>query len=246
MIPPSSENNASQSSRVSRAALADARRSLTQAPRIPWRERSRLLRQGRADAKSGVAYVDEGDGLRAPFLETLAQDANADITASWNECNGLMFRIRSSMEEARARRTVCLRNLEELFGQREQKLASVRGMRRDGDESVSDYLANKRMQRREELARDAFDKQEDALRAEIRRIEVNVVSDLERYRDAADIGMIHEEIIRREYLRRLAIYVHGASRYIKVTPEMVNDAALSDEARLRHIREFGEYDFSLE
>lgn len=229
-----------------RQALAEARHVLGRAPRIGRREQVELFRQGRTDAKSGVAYVDEENRLRAPYLEVLAQNTNAQIVSSWNECNGRMFKIRRTLEKGRASRSINLRRLEELFGQREEELSIVRSLRRDGDETASDYLVEKRVRHREALARESYDREEETIRAEIRRIELSVIGALEDYRDASDIGMMHEEMIRREYLRRLAIYIHGASRYIKVDAAMVNDSALSDEARKSHIEEFGDYDFSLE
>ena len=225
-----------------RSVLVEARRTLCSPPQLTTKERRELLRQGRGDAKRRLTYVSEEGELVSPFNEMMIQEANSQIAAVWLKCDGIMFDLRVFLEHERTRRETLYGRLTELYGERDAVLSAIRNATFDGDAGASDYLVSKRKAKRERDARARFDEEEATLRKSIRGIAVSMAAAAEDYRDAEDIGTTHEGIVRQEYLRKLSIYLYGASRYVRVAPEMVNDGSLSNGPRRRHDERFAGYD----
>ncbi len=214
--------------------LRDARRVLCDPAGLSFFERMNLWWHGVRDARKGMAYIDETGKFRSVFIEKLERDCNAKIIAEWQECDGRMIDVESCLRQELRRRDLLSNRLTMILGKREEALDRVRSQVHAGDACASEYLAQKRQRRREDEAVSGFDVEQERIANEISSLDIRILPLLQDYRNAEDIARIHELAIRNDYLRRVAVYAYGASRYVKVTPAMIDDSSLTSAPAEKH------------
>lgn len=200
--------------------------------------RAHLWLRGYLDALRGRVLIS-GDGyVTSSFCQRLVQDADLRINAEWQECNGAMFSLRPSLENAIRECDEVMRCIDQL-SERKAKRMNDAVIDRRGDDAVSEHLACKRRSRRIAFIENEFAATEGRLRRDLARAQAVISSILAEYQDARDISETHERLVRLDYVARLSCYSRGASRRVIIEAAQINDAALTVQPREENDELFG-------
>ena len=214
------------------------RRSLAWPAGLSVRDRLKLYRLGKKDARHGIVYINEYGEITSPYCESLVQAANKRIEIEWIECNKKSFETISRLRQIEIRSESIDKLLVEATVRRDEDLETVRSLHYDGDDHVSVHLAKRRQQNREYPVVKRFEQTSSALNSELESIEAQIIPCRYAMSQAEEHARSHEQLVRADYLWRLSVYAYGASNYIKVTPDMINDSALTNAPRENHERIF--------
>lgn len=205
------------------------------------RERLSLFRRGKKDARHGLVGINEYGEIASPYCEALVQAANKRIEYEWINCNDTSFEARSHIEQAELKIEDINKRLQEATLRRDEALDVVKSRHFDGDDVVSEHLSQRRQQNREKPILDRFEKENRLLNDELKSVELEIIPYRYAITKAEETARSREQLVRADYLWRLSVYAYGASNYIKVTPDMINDSALSAEPREKHEKIFGSF-----
>lgn len=186
--------------------------------------RVHLWLRGYLDARKGKAYVSQGY-VTSHFCTKLIQQADLRINAEWQDCNGVMFRLRPRLEQALCARDDAAARLEGIVHKKAARMRDVAAHPKE-DVAISSHMAAKRERRRMTLLEMEFEAEETALRDVLHHEQAAVNAILAEYQDAKDVAVTHERLVRMEYVARLSCYARGASRRIPIELDQVNDDAL--------------------
>lgn len=220
--------------------LTEMRHALSAPKGLGAFERYHLWRRGRKDARRRSVQVTGNGTLSSPFLDQLASQANINIIEEWNRCNAIAFDLRTQLEQTDIRRQTLLDERDQLENKRELELAHVRERQHVGDTVVSEYLVTKRQERREAPVLQKYQDEHDRITRELEQLEMSTIPIREQMRNVHNIAQLHEQAHRNHYLWKMAAYAYGASRYVHISPAMINDAALSTHPAEDHLNLFGE------
>ncbi|MCI8425197.1 MAG: hypothetical protein HFJ72_05995 [Adlercreutzia sp.] len=185
-----------------------------------------LWLRGFADARAGKVSVSAAGCITSPYCKTLVEVADLRIHAEWQETNGLMFELRPPLEKAIRHRDELLRRLAELPKMKATKIATAQ-IDYPADAAVSENMAERRRRRRLALIDVEFSEREKQLREELNGARSEVAEILASYQDVLDVSKTHERLVRIDYLARLSCYARGASRRVDLSPQLINDAAVT-------------------
>lgn len=203
------------------------------------KERLSLFRRGKKDARKGLVYINEYGELTSPFCETLVQNANRRIELEWTRCNERSFDAQTRIDQAKLMIDEINEKLKEETILRDEALDEIRGHHFVGDDAVSEHLSQRRQQNREKPIINRFEREKSRLNDELLAAESGIIPFRYVLKKAEESARSREQLVRADYLWRLSVYAYGASNYVKVTPNMINDSALSGEPRRNHERIFG-------
>ena len=212
---------------------------------LPWpkgisvKERTRIFRKGKNDARHGLVQINEFNEFISPFFEELVHQANQRIALTWMECEEKASQLCISIETVRQSVANVDRKLRDLGLEEREAVDRVENMHYDGDDAVSAHMAERRRFHRIRPIQERYEREREALLNERFRIAQEAISYQYELRQAREVAQSHEQLIRADYLWRLSIYAYGASAYVRITPDMVNDAALSQEPHERYERTYG-------
>lgn len=205
---------------------------------VSAKDRRELYRRGRTDAQHGRVAVNEFEELSSPFCEQLVQSANQRIMLEWHKCNKRSYAALLGVNRADMTIDDINRRMVEATTAKDEGLDAVHAQSHSGDAIVSEYLKNRRTRHREKPVLDRFNATMAALESEkhdelAKRIAY--AHDISRFEEEATS---REMFVRTDYLWRLSVYAYGAASYMKISPDMINDSALSDGPREEHERLF--------
>lgn len=209
-----------------KAEAAERRQKLFFPRSLNAATRTALWLRGYTDARAGKITVSAAGCITSPYCKTLVETADLRIHAEWQETNGLMFELRPPLEAALRQRDELLRRLAELPEQKATKVATAQ-IDYPADAYVSESTAERRRRRRLALIDVEFSEREKQLREELNSARVEVAEILASYQDVLDVAKTHERLVRIDYLARLSCYARGASRRVGLSPDLVNDAAVT-------------------
>lgn len=198
------------------------------------KDRMTLFRQGKRDARHGLVGINEYGEIVSPYCEGLVQSANRRIAVEWMNCDKYSLSAKACIDQIELKVEELNRQLKEATVRRDEALDVIARRRYGGDEAVSEHLALRRRLNREKPVLEAFERESQAINAELLEVETEAIPHRYVLSQAEEAAMSHEQLVRTDYLWRLSVYAYGASNYIKITPDMINDSALSGEPRERH------------
>ncbi len=205
------------------------------------KERVMLFRRGKKDARHRLVSVNEYGEIVSPYCETLVQSANQRIELEWINCNEESFEARAYIEQVECKTEALNEKLRDAALRRDEALDFVRGRHYDGDDYVSEHLSNRRQQNREKPILEKYENESAAINAELSSVRLEAIPYHYTLRKAEETARSREQLVRADYLWRLSVYAYGASNYIKITPDMINDSALSSAPSEEHERIFGSH-----
>ena len=213
--------------------------SLTWPAGLSEKERLSLFRRGKKDARHGLVGINEYGAIASPFCETLVQAANQRIELEWMNCINRSFEAQVYLRQIETQIESLNQRLEEATIRKDEALDAIRKRHFDGDDVVSDHLSTRRQQRREKPILDRFDQESKAINDALNSAEYDTIPYRYLLSRAEESARSREQLVRADYLWKLSVYAYGASNYLKITPDMVNDSALTDEPREKFEKLFG-------
>ena len=202
------------------------------------RDRISLFRRGKKDARRGLVYINEYGEITSAYCESLVQLANERIELEWMNCNKKSFDAITKMRQIEVRIKTIDKQLVDATARRDESLEIIRNHHYDGDDHVSEHLTMRRQQNREKPAIQRFEQTSRTLNSELESIEAQIIPCRYAVSQAKEEARCAEQLVRADYLWRLSVYAYGASNYIKITPDMINDSALTKAPRENHERIF--------
>lgn len=200
--------------------------------------RHKLYRQGKRDARKGLVYINKYGEITSPYCEALIQSANRRIEMVWAQCNDESFEADVNLKKINIKIKTIDKQLADATIRRDEDLEVVRNRHYDGDDQVSEHLAQRRQANREKPVQDRFARETNALNSEMDAIQGRAIPYRYATTRAKEHARSNEQLVRIDYLWRLSEYAYGASNYIKVTPEMINDTALTNTPRENYEKVF--------
>ncbi|MCQ2751681.1 MAG: hypothetical protein MJ189_01045 [Coriobacteriales bacterium] len=164
--------------------------------------RMHLWMRGYLDGLLGKAMCSDRKGyITSNYCKILAIKADKRLIAEWEECNGLMFKIRPSLEIARREYYHYQRELESL-DELKDTLIDKGNNGYKGDEFVSQHLVTKRKHYRMYSAKKDYFTQRQLICDKSNACLQNMSIMLADYQDAKDITETHDSLIRHDFIRR--------------------------------------------
>lgn len=205
---------------------------------LSLRERVKLYRRGKKDGHDKKAIRNEYDELSSVYCEPLVQSANEKIELEWQKCNEACFEARAQVGRIDALQKRIKELRKTILIERDKALDDLNNIQYDGDKVVSEHLAKRRQQQRENRIISFYDTKITALNEQLDNLEIESIPYNNTFEQTEEIAISNEQVIKANYLWRLSVYAYGASNYIKITPDMINANFISDEPRKRHFKMF--------
>lgn len=204
------------------------------------KERLKLYNLGKKDARSHKAKINEYNELSSVFCESLVQSTNQKIELEWQQCNEACFKATSKMDEINLKKKKLNEQIHNLMFKRDNALDTLRNNHYDGDDVVSEHLAQRRQRQREKRIIDEYEMKISSLKTEIEELELETIPFQNIFNETEEIARSNEQLARTDYLWRMSVYAYGASNYIKVTPDLVNMNYLTNEPKQIHDKLFND------
>lgn len=205
---------------------------------LSLRERISLYKYGKKDGYKQIAGEDKYHELTSPFCEMLIYSANCRIEQEWKECDESLFQIAKNYKIVKEKIKKFNQQIQEAHEHRDRALASLKQIHYDGDDVVSEHLANRRKQVRKNRVIEAYDNEVSSINEQIELLESERIPFILSFTQIEKNARSNERIFRAHFLWRLSVYAYGASNYIKITPDMINDNQLTSEPRKMHDKIF--------
>lgn len=204
------------------------------------KERRNLYKHGCEDGKHKRVSINEYGEISSPFCEELVQEANQSIVLEWKKCADRSVDAQVEIDRAKVVIADVRRKIADATVRKDEELQALRNWQRSGDAAVSEHLAQRRQYRREKPIIDRFDALSRSLNAQMDEAQTSLFEAEHALDQVKDDACSREMYIRARFLRRLSVYAHGAATQVKITPDMINNSALTDEPREQYMRRFGD------